>query len=67
MRPANRRTTSQEMPASLGVHGPGEITRWLGAFAAISSPVIRSLRCTSSGMSGAISPMRCTRFQVNES
>jgi hypothetical protein len=67
MRPANRRTTSQEIPASSGVQGPGEITTWVGASAAISSPVIRSLRCTSTGTSGAISPRRWTRFQVNES
>ena len=44
IRPANRLTTSQEMPASSGVQGPGEITRWVGDFFAISSPVILSLR-----------------------
>ena len=29
--------TSRLMPASLGVHGPGEMTMWLGASAPMSS------------------------------
>ena len=41
-----RRTTSVEMPASCGVHGPGEMMMWLGASAATSSSVISSLRRT---------------------
>ena len=41
-----RRTTSVEMPASCGVHGPGEMMMWLGASAATSSSDISSLRHT---------------------
>ena len=33
---------STEIPASLGVQGPGETIKWLGLFAAISSQVILS-------------------------
>ena len=38
--PEKRRMTSQEMPASLGVQGPGETIRCVGRRAAISSSVI---------------------------
>jgi hypothetical protein len=37
---------STEMPASVGVHGPGEMMIWSGFSAAISSHVIWSLRWT---------------------
>ena len=42
----NRRTTSVEMPASAGVHGPGEMMIWLGARRSTSSSCISSLRRT---------------------
>jgi hypothetical protein len=51
--------TASEMPASLGVHGPGEITMCSGASAAISS-VISSLRNTLT--SSPSSPKYCTRL-----
>jgi len=56
---------SSEMPASLGVHGPGEIAIASGARAAIASTVIASLRSTVT--SAPSSPRYCARFQVNES
>jgi len=48
--------------ASSGVQGPGEIIKWDGRRALISSSVILSLRWTSSSSDGSISPSRCTRF-----
>ena len=53
------------MPASFGVHGPGEITMCDGRLAAISSSVIASLRWTS--ISSPSSPRYWTRFYVNAS
>ena len=38
--------TSQEMPASVGVQGPGETTSRSGAMASTSSTVAASLRTT---------------------
>ena len=46
MRPAMRRTTSSETPASRGVPGPGETTTWLGDHASASSAVTASFRST---------------------
>ncbi len=40
------RTTSLDMPAFSGVHGPGEMTIFSGASSAISSRVVSSLRTT---------------------
>ena len=40
------RITSLEMPASMGVHGPGETTIPAGDMASTSSAVILSLRFT---------------------
>ena len=45
-RPAKRRITSSETPASFGVQGPGESTMRSGASASISSTDISSLRTT---------------------
>ena len=59
---ANRFSTSLEMPASFGVHGPGEMMMCVGFSAAISSSVIWSLRTTFIGSAGSISPNRCTRL-----
>ena len=42
--PAKRWISGTEMPASLGVQGPGETTICEGAMAATSSSVIASLR-----------------------
>ena len=42
--PAKRWISGTEMPASFGVHGPGEMTMCAGASRAISSSVISSLR-----------------------
>lgn len=54
-------------PDSLGVQGPGEITRCEGAIASAPSASMASLRMTSTFSDGSISPKRWTRFQVNES
>ena len=64
-RPAKRRTSSTEMPASFGVHGPGEMTMRSGARRSTSSSVMRSLRKTRT--SAPSSPRYWTRFQVKES
>ena len=42
----SRLTTSVEMPASRGVHGPGEMMMWVGASASTSSIDFSSLRHT---------------------
>ncbi len=63
--PAKRRIVSIEMPASFGVHGPGEITIRAGASWATPSTVSASLRSTRT--SSPSSPKYCARFQVNES
>ena len=47
MRPVNAWIIRMETPASRGVPGPGEMTRWLGSSANASSTLIASLRCTS--------------------
>ena len=65
MVPANRRITSIEIPASFGVHGPGEIAIASGARSAIASRPIASLRSTVT--SAPSSPKYWARFQVNES
>ena len=44
IRGANRSITAFEIPASSGVHGPGEMIRWVGCFASISSRLIWSFR-----------------------
>ncbi|CSC17726.1 Uncharacterised protein [Vibrio cholerae] len=44
--PANASIAASEIPASLGVHGPGEITKCVGASARIPSRSISSLRTT---------------------
>ena len=44
---AKRKITSQEMPASLGVQGPGEMTIFSGLMSSISSRLIWLLRKTS--------------------
>jgi hypothetical protein len=54
-------------PDSLGVQGPGEITRCVGANANAPCASMASLRMTSTFSEGSISPKRWTRFQVNES
>ena len=59
---ANRVSTSFEMPASFGVHGPGEMMMCVGFSSAIWSSVIWSLRTTSIGSVGSISPNRWTRL-----
>ena len=46
MRGANRRITSHETPASLGVQGPGETTMRCGRIASMASGVIRSFNAT---------------------
>jgi hypothetical protein len=46
IRAPKRVTVAQETPASLGVHGPGEITIFSGWSASISSNVILLLRNT---------------------
>ena len=58
----NRSTTALEIPASLGVHGPGEMINRVGRMASISSSVIRSLRTTCKSSPGSISPRRWTRL-----
>ena len=40
----SRRTTSVEIPASAGEHGPGEMMMWEGAIAATSSTLRASWR-----------------------
>ena len=65
--PRNRRMRSALTPASFGVHGPGEITRWLGRIATASSTDSASLRTTRTSRDRSISPNRCTRLKVNES
>ena len=57
--------TSLEMPASFGVHGPGEMTTASGFSASISATVISSLRFTTG--SAPSSPKYWTRLYVNES
>ena len=42
--PANFSISSKEIPASLGVHGPGDMTMWLGFKVSISLIEISSLR-----------------------
>ncbi len=56
----NRSITAQEIPASRGDFGPGEITMWSGFIAAISSRVISSWRFTTSF--SPISPKYWTRL-----
>jgi len=57
---AKRRTAAVETPASAGVQGPGEMTRWVGPAAAISSRVTLSFRATVTLASSA--PSICTRL-----
>ena len=52
----------REMPASVGVHGPGEMITRSGLRSKISSTVIWSLRKTWMSSVGSISPNRCTRL-----
>jgi len=54
-----------EIPASAGVHGPGEMTIRSGAIASISSSVIWSLRATTT--SAPSSERYWKRLYVNES
>jgi hypothetical protein len=58
--PANRWTSSIGIPASFGVHGPGDIAIASGARAAIASTVIASLRSTAT--SAPSSPKYCARL-----
>jgi len=58
--PPKARITSQLMPASFGVHGPGETQMWSGFSRRISSSVIWSLRWIS--MRAPISPKYWTRL-----
>ena len=44
--PAKRWIAGTEIPASVGVHGPGEITMCFGASRSTSSSVSSSLRIT---------------------
>ncbi len=55
-----RRMASTEMPASFGVHGPGETTMRSGAFSNRASTEAASLRTTSS--SAPSSPRYWTRL-----
>jgi len=48
----------QSRPASLGVHGPGEMTIFSGASRSMSSSVIWSFRTTCTSSVGSISPSR---------
>jgi hypothetical protein len=59
---ANRLSTSLQIPASLGVHGPGDRMMCVGFEAAISSSVIWSFRTTFIGNVGSTSPNRWTRL-----
>ena len=56
---------SMLMPASLGVQGPGETTRCVGAAASISARFTLSLRFTV--IVAPSSPRYWTRLKVNES
>jgi len=58
--PASVFSTSTDTPASLGVHGPGEITMRSGFKAAISATVSSSLRITFT--SSPNSAKYCTRL-----
>jgi hypothetical protein len=58
-------TASREIPASLGVHGPGDITILSGLRAGISPAESSSLRRTTT--SAPSSPRYCTRLYVKES
>jgi hypothetical protein len=62
MRGPSSRTTSSEIPASFGVHGPGEITMPAGARAATCARVSSSLRTTSTSAPSAC--RYCTRLKV---
>jgi hypothetical protein len=55
-----RSISARQMPASLGVQGPGDSTIASGAMAAISSSVILSLRTTV--VSAPSSPRKWTRL-----
>ena len=54
------RTRSVLIPASAGVHGPGEMTTPSGDMEATSARVMASLRCTTGDAPS--SPRYCTRL-----
>jgi hypothetical protein len=58
--PAKRLMVGTEMPASLGVQGPGEMTMRSGCKAATSATLSSSLRLTTT--SSPSSPKYCTRL-----
>jgi hypothetical protein len=60
MRPPKWRITSSEIPASDGVHGPGEITIRAGASDSMSAQLSASLRKTRT--SSPNSDRYCTRL-----
>jgi hypothetical protein len=58
--PANALMSGTEMPASFGVHGPGDTTMCAGLSFSTPSSVISSLRYTFT--SWPSSPRYCTRL-----